>query len=654
MEAYLNMEQKKLNIGFVSNSPLIRTGLGRNMKAIVPALYKTDKYNIFFLNQSMGNDDPNYQKFPWKNFGAMAGLDQNRLNQDQNYARICAYGNLSVENFVLSNKIDCLVLSDDQWGYLNEFYLDKDWFKHMATNILPIITADSEPLLPQIKQWAEKCSNMKFWSSFAEKKLKEENYEKYKHCGVIYGALNINEFKPIPKQERLGLRHKFNIKDDEKIIIYLGRNQLRKIFGSNIEGLAKFKKKNPDKKVRLLFHCSWSEPGGWPLNQIREQYGLNKEDILTSYFCRNCQDWEIKCYDGEDLDCPHCKAQKSRITAGITSSINEEDLNKIYNIADGSCSVFTSGAFEFTNPESMLVGLPLAVPNYVCGEDFINSGVVKEIKGTLTFEHNTGFRKFVADSDSICEFFEYVYSLTDKEREDLSNKSRQWAISQFDTNLVVKKYEEFFDSCKPIDWDVYFNRKKELKNINAQVEDKQTDVEFIDHCYKAILNMDLAESDDGKQHWAKFLAQPGDKRKLRESLVNSFRAAAVEHNKKVQPQIPFESLLINNGKKQFLIVCPESAGDCLYVSATLKSFRESYPSDQWNLYLATKPEFMELFDLCPYLDKLLPYQDWMQSEIHCLGQGDRKGIFQGYSFVTAQSQKFLNYLGNHNINLQLT
>jgi glycosyltransferase involved in cell wall biosynthesis len=649
------MANRKLRVGFISNCPTAgKTGLSRNMRALLPILYKTNKYELFFLAQGMSDGDGNFQKLPFKCEGVFKNFDQNRMNQDGNYQRVVAYGNTAVESFATNNKLDSIVLLDDFWAGLPEFYFNTDWYKHMKQNFMFVATADSEPILPLGKEWAEKCPNMKFWSEFASRALKEENYEKYKHCGTIHGSIDIKDFKPLPKQERLSLRRKFNISDDEKIIIYLGRNQLRKIFGSNLEGLAKFRKLYPNKKLRLLFHCAFNEPNGWPLNQIREQLGLKKEDLLCTYYCRNCTDWNVQPFEGEDLDCPICKVQRSRITAGVGSTINEEDLNKIYNLCDGSSSIFTSGGQEYTNIESLLSGLPLACPNYSCGEDFCKNDFVYTIKGTHTYESNTGFKKFVPDINSVVDFFKFVHDLSESKHKDITEKGRKWAIQQFDAYNIAKIYEEFFDSCKPIDWDIYLNKKKELKNINAQVEDKQNDEDFIRECYTKILNNSEVEKNDinGFNHWKTFLSQQKDKNQLKNEMVQVFRNAAVQHNQKVEPT-SFESLLLNNGKKQFLIVCPESAGDCLYTSATLKSFRESYPREQWNLYLATKPEYFELFDCCEYIDKILPFQEFMNSEIACVGTGTNKKIFDGYCFITAGSQRFLNYLGNHKINLNL-
>lgn len=641
------MNNTKLRVGFVSNNPVGgKTGLARNMKAILPLLYNENKYEIFFLSQGMGDGDVNFTKLPFKCEGVFKNIDQNRFNNpnEEGYRRMIAYGNGAIEDFVINNKLDCLVLSDDIWAFLNETYINAGWFEHMKQNILPIITADSEPLLPQIKEWAAKCINMRFWTTFAKRILENEDPQRYKNLDVIYGALNINDFKPLAQQERLTLRRKFNIADDEKIIMYLGRNQLRKIYASHIEGLSKFRKQYPDKKLRLLFHCSWSEPMGWPLNQIREQYGLKKEDILTTYYCRNCNDWNIQPFEGEELNCPVCQAQKSRITAGVGSSIDETDLNKIYNIADGSASIFTSGSFEFTNAESMLSGVPLAVPNYVCGEDFLNSGYVYEIKGSYTWEHNTGFKKFVPDTNSVCEFFNYIYELPEEKRLSIILEGRKWAIKQFDRYNVVKKYMQFFDSCKPIDWETYLAKKKELKNINAQVEDRQDDNEFVTECYSKILNMNPESGDSGRIHWNHFLKQNKDKGALKQEMVNAMRNAGLVHNQKVQGPPTFESILDKNDKSRVLLVLKESLGDLYIISSLLPEIQNKYPES--SIYIGCDPKYWDVFDNSPIPVKLLSWTPEMDSELTMTGCGGNKKFFDYYMNVGIGTQKLLNYLTN--------
>lgn len=655
------MEKRKPRIGIVSNCPIGgKTGLGRNIKSILPHLYNTNKYDIFFLAQGMQNNDINFLKLPFKCEGVFNNFDQQRFHQDPNYQRLVAYGNTSIENFVINNKLDCLVLSDDQWAFNNDFYLNKDWFKYMEKNILPVITADSLPLLPQIVEWAEKVPNMSFWSKFPLKHLKEKESLKSKKFRVIYGSLDIDKFKPLEDKERLELRRKFNIEDDEKIILYLGRNQLRKIFASNIEALAKFKQEYPNKKVRLLFHTSFSEPMGWPIDQIRQQNNLDKNDILCTYYCQNCHNWDIQPFEGEQLDCKCCNSQKTRLTAGIGSTITESDLNKIYNIADGSASIFTSGSFEYTNAESMLSGVPLAVPNYVCGEDFLESTFVKEIKGYFTYEHNTGFKKFVPDINSIIDFYNFIYDLSNKDKKILIHKARNWAINKFDSKIIAKQYEDFFDSCELVDWDIFLKNRNKPKNLNIQISQEDFNIkdnkEFIKLMYLKILDMKVEDSDSGLSHWQKYLSQEHPQEELRKSLINSFISAAQEHNNKIMPQKSLDDLLDKSGKKRLGLVMPESIGDIFLISSLFKSIRKRYPKNEWAFHFITKPEYFELLDCNNYIDKLIPYSQEFDNLLFMEGHGNHKGYFDILYVPHLGTQRLLDWTHNncdiHDLNLR--
>jgi glycosyltransferase involved in cell wall biosynthesis len=592
---------------------------------------------------------------PWTTQGVFKNFDQQRFNTDPGYQRFVAYGNTAVEEFVVNNKLDVVLAVEDVWAFEGGAYLNSEWFKHIKQNTVLWSTADSEPILPNFKEWAEKCPNVWFWSSFAERCLREENKDKYGHCKTLHGSINSKLWFPLPQNQRLALRKSFGIQDDEKIIIYLGRNQLRKLFWSHMEALKKWKQKFPNKKLRLLFHCSWDEGGmGWPLDRIRDELKLSKEDVLSTYYCKTCGFWNVQPFEGQDLDCPVCQGKKTRLTAGVGSTITEEDLNKIYNLADGSASIFTSGGFEYTHAESLLAGVPLASVDYSCGEDFCKNDFVYTIQGTFTRETGTSFKKFVPNIDSIVNFYDHIYNMSPEKKNKVVLKGRQWAIENFDASIITQKIENFIDTCKPIDWDVYFNRKKELKDPNAPIEDIQDDFEFVCTAYERILKMmDMRDRNKPETaHWLNFLTQPKDKNQLKNELINTFRQIAAQKNQEVQ-KLTLADLLIKNDKKHLLLVAKESGGDIFHVSATLDSLRQSYPKENWNIYLACDKQYFDLLDLNPNIDKILEYNPSMENEINMTGMGGNKGTFDAYIHSTILCQRQLSYLTNNNLSLQL-
>ena len=56
---------------------------------------------------------------------------------------------------------------------------------------------------------------------------------------------------------------------------------------------------------------------------------------------------------------------------------------------------------------------------------------------------------------------------------------------------------------------------------------------------------------------------------------------------------------------RFLIVASESIGDLLYLSSLLESFKECYKD--YDIYLATKPEYHSIFDGNNNVHKMIDY-----------------------------------------------
>lgn len=652
------MEQRKLRVGFITSSILVKTGFSNNIRSLLPYLYKTDKYELFHLNQGLG-DTPDFQRFPWTNYGVFQNgtFDVQRFqSQDEGYKRFVSYGNLAVEKFIIDNKLDVVIGAEDIWAFQQDCYFKSKWWQYYKDNFLIWTTADSVPILPDFKAWAENCPNLWFWTSFAEKSLKSENKDKYGHVTTVPGCLDIQEYQPILSWEKQQLRKQNNIDLDTFIFLQVGRNQLRKLYPFTIESFAKFKKFNPEIKAKLLFHCNWQE--GWPLERLIQEHGLKKEDILTTYFCLNCGKWEVKPFEGEFRNCKYCGIQGSppqqdnprgngQKTAGIDSSISNREMSKIYGMCDGAISAFTSGGLEFFSVESLLCGLPLLCTDYSCGEDFTCQDFVFRLDGTHTYEVGTGFKKHVPNINTMVKFYEKICKMPHDEKKKIINKGREWAANTFDVNTIGKKLENWIDARKPIIWD--FKYVYEAKDPHAQIENIANNTDFIKECYKKILKMEVKDDDSGLKYWEGFLANPQNQR---QQMVDYMRNVGFQENQKNNiKQVDYSEFLIKNDKKHLLIVLKESIGDLILSTALLESFRRNYPQDKWNIYFGTSPQYKEVFDGNKNIDRVLDYQPFMENEIICTGQGKNKGWFDAYCHLGNSMQHKLNYLTNSSIYL---
>lgn len=217
-------------------------------------------------------------------------------------------------------------------------------------------------------------------------------------------------------------------------------------------------------------------------------------------------------------------------------------------------------------------------------------------------------------------------------------------MENFEARVIAKKIEDFIDSCKPIDWEIYENKKRELKNPNAEIQETNDDYEFVNQCYKKILNMhDMTPDKDEVKHWINFINQQGNKIDFKNRLVNTFRQTAAQKNAEINP-MKFEELLDKNDKKRVLLALKESLGDHYILTSLLPEIKSKYPDH--SIYIGCEQQYVEIYDLNPYVKKVLPWIPDMDNEMKMVGFANHNGLFDVYINVATSTQKLLNYLSN--------
>ena len=622
---------------FQTDSSLAKTGFGRNAKALLSYLYRTKKYDIVQYCCGTAHSEPTLQRTPWKSIGTLPDdpSERQRISQDAAQARIASYGGYLIDKVVKEEKPDFYFGVQDIWG--TEFAIDKPWFKKINSVIWT--TLDSLPILPSASKNAPKIDNYWIWSSFATKALNEMGHD---HVKTMHGCIDTKDFFRLEDEERLELRRKNNIEEDAFIIGFVFRNQLRKSVPNLLEGYAKWKKENnPKKKTYLLFHTFWKE--GWNIHKLAEEYGIDKSEILTTYVCKKCGDFQIKPYDGEDKDCPLCGSEKSQVTTSVGFGITEEQLNEVYNFMDMYCHPFTSGGQEIPIQEAKLTELITAVTNYSCGEERCEEG-----SGSLPLEwseyreHQTEFKKASTCPFSIATAIDIVYDMSPEEREELGKASRQWAIDNFSIEVIGKKFEEFIDNTPSTGYN-FEDQKSENQKRNfpdAHVPVIENDSEWVLALYKNILNLENHVNDDGYKNWMTALSN----KVPRSQVEDYFRKVAKEHNDKHFP-VEIKDFLDEDDKgRRILYTIPESTVDVFLSTALFKSIKEKYPD--YNLYVATSPQNFNIVESSEHVHKVIPYNGKFDNILHLEGAGDKEGFFEIAFSPYLTTQRFNNYIHN--------
>lgn len=626
----------KRKLLFVTNYCGVYTGLGRFCKNALTHIHKhySDKYEVILAAMGMPHEHPEYARWPWTVYGVLPN-DQNEinyLNQDQNRIRLATYGEYKIESIVQKFKPDVILISDDIWAM--DFIVKKNFFGKIP--VIFHVTIDSLPILKPAIEMAQKNKYFWTWSEFAAKEMRTKY--NFPHVKTQYPCLDTSSYFPLGDEQKKQIREKQKIPKDAFIIQFVFRNQLRKLVNKLIEGYSLFKKQNPNIKNTFIHtHTHYGE--GWNIPDLCDQYGVNKDEILCTYVCRQSKKYYIMPFKGQDQDNPELGIKGSLITANVGDGVSEKQLNEIYNLADFYCHPATSGSCEMPLVEAALSGLIVATSNYSFGED-----VIELNKASIALDHElyteigTQFLKSNQKPQSIADAIKKVYEMPTEERKRLGKISRQWALDNYDTKINADKIIKSIDEIPQHTWN-FEPEKIDPKNPTALIPDIKDNSEWVIYIYKHILNMTVDANDQGYNHWMNSLNQGMP----REQILAYFQKVASEENTKI-PQAPsnLENLLDKTDKSRVLLVLKESIGDQVILTSLLPEIQAKYKDS--SIYVACDPKYFCIYEGNEYVKKCIPWAQELENELGMVGCGAHKGFFNYFHNVGLTTQRNLNYV----------
>jgi glycosyltransferase involved in cell wall biosynthesis len=604
------------------------TGFGKNKKNILRYLFNTNKYNIVEFANGHNWQGRETDSTPWKTYGSLPNPETFNKITDPTRQRAASYGAELIDEAIKTVKPDVYIGIEDIWAF--DTLYSKPWWNKI--NCMIWTTLDSLPILQSAIDAAPKIKNYYVWASFAEKAFQEMGYS---HVKTLRGSLDATSFYKMSNLQRAVLRSKNNLQD-EFIIGFVFRNQLRKSVPNILDGFKMFKASTP--KAKILLHTHWSE--GWDIPRLLEEKSINANDILTTYFCKSCSSYSVQPFSGQQKSCPHCHTQQSFSTTNISDGVNESQLNEIYNLMDVYCHPFTSGGQEIPIQEAKLTELITLATDYSCGEDYCH-----EDSGGLPldwFEYREPGTQFIKASTcpiSISNQLHRVYNMAVFEREELGAKARQFVVDECSIEVIGKKIEDIIDAMPEVEFD--FDFKAIEKNHTYSPENLDADNEtFLIDLYKNILNEDVDKNSTGLKHWLGVLANGTPK----ENILKHFQDVALKTNSDSKV-IEFGDILDSDDEgRRIAVVVPDSESDVLLVNGLMRNLKKQYPKH--NIYIITNPNNFEYIEDNVYIHKCIPYSPSIDSSAILEGQAHHKGYFELAFFPTITTQKIISFVHN--------
>ena len=604
------------------------TGFGKNKKNIMRYLFDTGKYNLVELANGIEWGAPQTQSVPWECRGSLppAHTLHNLSPEEQ---KGVSYGGRLIDKAIEEFKPDVYIGMEDIWAFSN-FNLKPWWHK---INTMIWTTLDSLPILPQAVDFAPKVKNYYVWASFAEKAMKDLGYD---HVKTLRGSLDTSMFFRHTEEKRKEIRKHHNL-DDEFIIGFVFRNQLRKSVPNLLEGFKLFKEKEP--KAKLLLHTHWSE--GWDIPRLLNEKHIPFSDVLTTYVCSNCLSYEIRPFSGQEQNCKICGAQKTVNTTNTSRGVTDQQLNEIYNLMDVYCHPFTSGGQEIPIHEAKSAELITLVTNYSCGEDTCteDSGGLP-LKWNEYREPGTQFIKASTCPFDIRDKLESVWLLDKEEKRKIERKARKWTIDNFSVDVIGKQLEEIIDAMPSVDYD--FNPENVIE-FNPEYQPRQnynTHEEFIIDLYKNILKDDVDLNSEGLKHWVGKLNAGTPM----QEIVNYFSNVAREQIAKSKKTELSDIIGEKDKGERIAVVIPHTETDVLLINSLIKNLKKQYK--KYNIYIFTKPEYFSFIDDNPDVHRLIPYSPSLENSFMMEGIGDYEGLFDMVFYPNVTTQRHVCHIHN--------
>lgn len=478
------MEQnKRIKVVIHSNFSKMVTGFGKNMKNILLGLFNDPDIEVIEAANGVyyGAD----VKTPWKSYGTAPSdpsISQ-QIGNDAGRNQAAAYGYYTIDKIIEECQPDVYLGIEDIWAFRQ--FEQKSWWNKIPKIIWT--TLDSIPLLPESPDTYNKVDKFLVWASFAEEEMKKLGCV---NVETLHGAVDYSNFKPL--ENRSEIRKRFNL-DEQFVIGFVFKNQLRKSVPNILEGFKLFKEKNPELKTKLLLHTDWSDRNsGWDIIRLIEEKKLDQKDFLASYVCHKCGNYFIHSYIGEEKDCPACGSKKTVHTKTSAVGVSEEQLNEIYNCMDVYCHPFTSGGQELPIQEAKAAGLITLVTEYSCGTDscYEHQGGIP-LKWSEYREPNTQFIKATTCPIDIAEKLDSVLKMTEDGKQKLIQNGQKYIQEKFcvkktvarlkkiilntHENFVVPTVAEIPQKQQPV-FEDFLDKEDEGKRIAIVIPQSEQDV----------------------------------------------------------------------------------------------------------------------------------------------------------------------------------
>ena len=407
---------RKKKVLFVSEASWKSTGYSVYTKEILSRLSKLDHLEVAELACYVGPEDPSVYDRGWKVYPNRPANGSPELEAYK--GRSTAIFGEQTFNSVCLDFMPDIVMDIRDWWMVE--YQQRSPFRHMFHWAL-MPTVDASPQNPQWINTFQSADSVFAYSEFGRDTMLKQS-DTLKFVDIASPAASKN-FAPYESKEIH--KESMGINRNSTILGTVMRNQRRKLYPDLFKSFRKILDITKDPSLFLYCHTYYPDIG-WDIPTLLNEHGLNNR-VLFTYKCKKCGNISVDFFQDSISHCDKC-GNFDRQLVGIDNSIEEQDLNKVYNCFDIYVQYANSEGFGMPQLEAAYAGLPVVGTNYSAMESVLNNIDGYPIDPIeLSMEAETGCYRAIPDNQKFIDVIIRLLAEKDKLREiglETSKKAR--------------------------------------------------------------------------------------------------------------------------------------------------------------------------------------------------------------------------------------
>tara|TARA_Y100000401_G_scaffold117571_1_gene127249 strand:+ start:12750 stop:14396 length:1647 start_codon:yes stop_codon:yes gene_type:complete len=355
---------RKKKVLFVTEASWKSTGYSVYTKEVLSRLNQIEALEVAELACYAPPEAPEINTTPWTVFPNRPASDSPEFQQYKSRPS-SIFGEWSFNRVCLEFNPDVVMDIRDWW--MLEFQQRSPFRDLFHWAIMP--TVDATPQNPQWMNTFQSADSVFAYSEFGRDVMLGQ-CDNLNFVDIASPAAS-KSFFPVPDKDKH--RDAMGMDSDAIIIGTVMRNQRRKLYPDLFKSFRTLLDETQDKNLFLLCHTYYPDIG-WEIPNLINKFGLNNR-VLFSYRCKKCGHVSVDFFRDAISFCDKCD-QFSKQLVGIDNSINEQELNNIYNLCDIYVQYANSEGFGMPQLEAVSAGLPLVATDYSAMQS-----VVKNVSG---------------------------------------------------------------------------------------------------------------------------------------------------------------------------------------------------------------------------------------------------------------------------------